>query len=207
MIQNNDANTSYLSVNRFLFYPRYYFIYSSRQNVSNIIQSSCDVNRRSDLNVNGLCVWTTIIYFFPICLTCLLQLDKDILVTALVLRTFSIYSLASCGCYCEGSVRQSFHFYSHFLSFKWMWISFCVMKEEYHSFGTFYSNKILLQVYLLKELLLYTCLILVTTTVFSYVYKYISCWHFNLTSTKQNVKFNGIWLNENYLSLYQASFL
>lgn len=37
-----------------------------------------------------------------------------------------------------------------------MWISFCVMKEEYHSFGTFYSNKILLQVYLLMELLLYT---------------------------------------------------
>lgn len=30
------------------------------------------------------------------------------------------------------------------------------MKEEYHSFGKFYSNKILLQVYLLKELLLYT---------------------------------------------------
>lgn len=156
MIQNNDANTSYLSVNRFLFYPRYYFIYSSRQNVSNIIKELLWCEQKKWFKCQRIMCLNYNYIFFPICPTCLLQLDKDILVTALVLRTFNIYSLASCGCYYEGSVRQSFHFYSHFLLFKWMWISFCVMKEEYHSFGTFYSNKILLQVYLLMELLLYT---------------------------------------------------
>lgn len=28
-----------------------------------LLKSPCDVNRRSDLNVNGLCVWTAIIFF------------------------------------------------------------------------------------------------------------------------------------------------